>query len=630
MQRTLPLVLLLLSGCGLWPSLPRRPPIVLIVIDDLGVADLGSYGNQIHSTPNLDRLAREGLRFTRAYAASPVCAPTRAALLTGLSPARLHLTQALPALGRRIEARPAPERGPPERFLAEPVSANYLPAARRTLAEALSERGYRTAFIGKWHLGTGDAGPAAQGFDRVVGGSEEAGPDSHFDPYGLSLLEDRRPGEYLSDRLTDEAEAFLAGSGGEPFFLVLSHFALHRPLEAPEQRVRAWRRRLGRGATDQQAVYAAMLESVDESVGRVLEALAETGRAEETLVVVTSDNGGLTELSDAGLKVTSNGPQRGGKGSLYEGGLRVPLLVRWPAVVEAGTDSAALVSSQDLFPTLVRAAGGDLSRQSLDGVDVLGVLRGGQGREDRTLFFHLPHYIRGWRPDPAQETYWNTPAAAVRSEEWKLIRRFEGTSELYDLAADPSETRNLVAERPEVAARLQARLEAWLASVGAHLPRPNLEYDPEAFARQLERALASLGSAGEWSAHPACEQVVEDGVLRIDCPGHPFVVGPEMAVPGPVRIAFRSRVWDTKGGGSLWYRGAGKPRFSGDRVPFRPFPGGGWQTHEVLVDRTSTLRQLRIDFGRPGGGRAEVDWIKLYRASDPPGSPVVEWSFDEG
>jgi arylsulfatase A-like enzyme len=623
---------LLLSSCA--PRLPERPSIVVIVIDDLGAHDLGSYGHPYHRTPSIDRLAAEGLRFTRAYAAAPVCAPTRAALLTGKSPARLHLTHALPPLPSPLPALPATVSGPPSQKLTEPQSATWLDGAEVTIAERLRRHGYRTAIIGKWHLGRAGSGPSEQGFEVAIGGEEEAAPASFFSPYGLPRLPDGAPGEYLTDRLTDEALAFLDRSGGAPFLLVLSHFAVHAPIQASAESVREWRERIGRrpgGATAARSLapeYAAMLESVDRSVERILLKLGELGIERETLVVLTSDNGGVMRTPDTGQEVTSNGPLRGEKGTLYEGGLRVPLVVRWPAVIGAGRETEALTGAADWYPTLLDVAGAAgaeaIDGAALDGESLLPVLRGG-GRRERALHFFYPHYIAGYRSNPALETYWNTPGAAIRSGNMKLIHRFEGSDELYDLDADPREADDLHGERPDVAARLRGELDGWLESEGAHLPRPNQGYDSGAFRRDLERRVAALGGASDWTPNGDCTTRVEHGQLALDCASTPFIVGPEMIVEGPLRVVVRFRATGTRGAPALWYSAVDKPAFSGDRRALTPAAEPG--VHESVIEREGTIRQLRIDFGRARGGHVEVDWIRLLHGRGEE-KTLVEWSFD--
>ncbi len=442
----------------------RQPNIVLILADDLGWADLGCYGADLHETPNLDRLARQGVRFTDAYAA-PVCSPTRAALMTGKHPARLHLTT-------WYESSHNPPRN---RALVPPITVADLPHREITIAEVLRSAGYRTAIVGKWHLGQATHYPETQGFDINIGGTFWGAPATHFFPYrGRGSTEDEiryvphlewgEPGEYLTDRLTDEALKVIDRAGDQPFFLYLAHHAVHTPIEAKAPLVERYRRRLKPGLHHRNATYAAMIQSLDESVGRVLKRLEERGIAEETIVIFASDNGGYINAF-RGEPVTSNHPLRSGKGSLYEGGIRVPLIVRWPGHTPAGAIAHEPVITMDLFPTILEMSGLEHD-QKTDGVSLAALLENPRARLGREgLFWHFPHYY------PT-----TTPVGAMRSGHWKLLEYFEDDHvELYDLAKDLAEQTDLAAQHPEVARRLRDRLRSWRKEVDAQMPGPNAE-----------------------------------------------------------------------------------------------------------------------------------------------------------
>lgn len=458
---------------------PQRRPLnlVLILADDLGAHDLGCYGADLHETPHLDRLAREGVRFTQAYAPAPVCTPTRAALLTGKHPARLRMT---------VWAEAALQPPTDRRLLPAPAQAN-LPHSETTLASLLQRRGYLTALVGKWHLGDADHAPETHGFDINLGGTRWGAPHTYFWPYRgtgqfgsefryVPHLEFGRPGEYLTDRLTDEAVRVIdhAAARRQPFFLYLAHYAPHTPLEAKAADIAHFQKRLKPDLRHQNPVYAAMVKSLDDSVGRVLSRLKKHGLDRHTLVVFTSDNGGYIGTNrNQRVPVTCNAPLRAGKGTLYEGGLRVPLLVRWPGVTPRGADCAEPVVLTDLFVTLAGAAGLDVGPGALDGVDLGPLLRQPDRLLNReALFFHFPHYYHAppW-----------TPASAVRVGPWKLIEFFEDHRlELYHLGKDPAEQHDRAAEMPGQAAALHQRLQAWRRQVDAALPVPNPQFKPTA------------------------------------------------------------------------------------------------------------------------------------------------------
>ena len=447
-----------------------RPNLVFILADDLGWADLGCYGSTFYEAPHLDQLAAKGMRFTDAYAACSVCSPTRASILTGKYPARLHLTDWLPGRTDR-----------PDQKLKRPVILDHLPLEEVTLANALREGGYRTGFIGKWHLGGPDFFPEKQGFDLNVGGCAKGSPPSYFSPYRIPTLPDGPKGEYLTDRLTDEALKFIAGAGGKPFLLYLSHYAVHNPQQAKADLVAKYQGKAARlpptagpeflpegkqqaRQIQNQPIYAAMVQSLDESVGRIMQKLAELGIERNTIVVFTSDNGGL---STSEHEPTSNLPLRAGKGWHYEGGVREPLIVRWPGVTQPGSTCRAPIISTDYYPTLLEMAGLPLRRrQHVDGVSLVPLLKGG-ARPERPLFWHYPHY----------SNQGGGPGGAVRVGNFKLIEWFEDMRlELFNLSDDLGERHNLAPTMPDKAASLRQQLHEWRESVNAAMPTPNPDY----------------------------------------------------------------------------------------------------------------------------------------------------------
>ena len=458
------LALTLLLAAFAATAAARPPNIVFILMDDLGWADIGANGSSFYQTPNIDSLARDGVRFTDAYAAAPVCSPTRAAILTGKYPARLHLTDWLPGRPDRADQK-----------LLRPVIEQMLAQSEFTLPEALQTAGYVSAHIGKWHLGDDGFGPLGQGFAVNIAGDHTGTPLSYFAPFQrdgrfMPGLENAPPGEYLTDRLTAEAERFMDSNRDQPFFLHLAHYAVHIPLQAKADLIEKHRARIPNGSQSN-AVYAAMIESMDDSVGRVLMKLDQLGLATNTVIVFTSDNGGLATREGPNTPATSNVPLRNGKGYLHEGGLRVPLLVRWPGKFAANAVVTTPVISVDFFPTLIELAGLQVSGK-LDGVSLVPLLKGQGGITRDAFFWHYPHYANQVRSPEAPAG--GGPGAAMQAGNWKLIQHFEsGRHELYDLGKDIGERNNLADAMPDKVLEMGKQLHAWQNSVKAQWPTQN-------------------------------------------------------------------------------------------------------------------------------------------------------------
>jgi arylsulfatase A-like enzyme len=436
-----------------------RPNIIFLLLDDLGWRDFGCYGNTFHETPNLDKLAGEGVRFTNAYAACPVCSPTRASIMTGKYPARLHLTDWIPGRSQWPTAK-----------LLTPAFEQQLPLAEITIAEALKPLGYRTASIGKWHLGGPGFWPDQQGFDLNVAGTERGSPASYFGPFDLPNLQGGSKDDYLTEKLTDAAERFIEQSAGRaPFFLYLPEFTVHIPLQAREAAVEKYRRKSGRKDFPN-PVYAAMVESFDIALGRLRAKLDQLKIADNTILFVTSDNGGLRYEGGSKAPVTDNRPLRAGKGHLFEGGIREPLLVRWPGVTKPGGVIDAPVSSIDYFSTILEMAGGWVpAGDRVDGASIAPLVRGSPPPKRDALYWHYPHY----------SNQGGVPAGAVRQGDWKLIEFYEDCRlELFNLKDDLGEIRNLVRREPAKAAELHRMLQRWRESVNAAMPKANSAYDP--------------------------------------------------------------------------------------------------------------------------------------------------------
>ncbi len=451
--------------------------IIFFLVDDLGQRDLGCYGSTFYETPNLDRLAREGMLFTDAYAACPVCSPTRASIMTGQWPQRTGITDFIGAplkpqgWKRNTKLLPAPY-------------TDRLSLSTPTLAKSLKAAGYSTFFAGKWHLGPEGWWPEDQGFDINRGGIDRGGPyggNKYFSPYGNPRLTDGPEGEHLPDRLAAETVNFIEANKDRPFFAYFSFYSVHTPLMAredlktkyEEKRKRLglkeqWGREFERDVrlVQDHAVYAAMVEAMDQAVGKVLAKLDSLGLRENTLVVFTSDNGGLS--TSEGWP-TSNAPLRGGKGWLYEGGIREPLLIRWPKVIKPESVVDTPVSSPDFFPTLLEVAGSQSQPdQILDGVSLIPVLQG-RTLQERPLYWHYPHY----------GNQGGAPGAAMRKGNWKLIEWQEDSKiELYNLSVDLGEKVDLAGKESARAKEMLDELREWQRKVGAKFPIPNPDYDP--------------------------------------------------------------------------------------------------------------------------------------------------------
>ena len=443
---------------------------VFILVDDLGWMDTGCYGSRFYETPNIDRLAAQGILFTDGYAACAVCSPTRAAVMTGRYPARLGVTDWIRSRFQGGEI-PDNKKNPTEyvagkdRKLLCPPNALWMELEEITIAEALKPAGYTSCHIGKWHLGADDWYPDRQGFDFNIGGCDFGQPPSYFDPYSrkrqgsIPTLIPRRDGEYLTDREADEAVNFIRSHKDKPFFLYMAHYAVHTPIQGKEDIVARYK---AKEPTDQNnPTYAAMIESVDDAVGKITSALDELGIAEKTIVFFTSDNGGL-------MGITSNSPLRAGKGYPYEGGIRESLIIRWPKVIKSGTISHEPVTSVDYLPTICEAAGVSLPQdRAIDGVSLLAHLKSnGADKLDReAIFWHFPHY-RGKI----------VPYSIVRAGDFKLIKRYEGKAfELFNLKDDLSEENDLSENMPEKVEELDAKLTDWLGATNAKLPKLNLQ-----------------------------------------------------------------------------------------------------------------------------------------------------------
>lgn len=614
----------------------RKPNVILFLVDDMGWMDSTPYGSKYYDTPNMERFAKQGMRFTQAYS-MPLCSPTRASILTGQYTSRHGITTA-GGHTPPVEAS-LPETAGANVPLLMPQSRTYLDPKHHTLAEALRDAGYRTTHLGKWHLGlTQPHWPEQHGFDVAFHSEPSAGPpNAYFSPYGVlppgaerpkgkagqkftsGTITDGPDGEYITDRLTDEAVKFIADTQTKnqqqgtrnPFFLNLWHYGVHGPWGHKESLTAELSKRTDPRGVQSNPVMASMLKSVDESLGRILDKLDELGIAENTLVIFTSDNGGNTHsmreedgkasranLADpttasyrkwAGYKPpTDNTPLRDGKSSLYEGGTRVPLMVRWPGKIAPGTTSDAIVGCIDLYPTVLELAGlAAPSQQKLDGLSFAPVLHGTGSVARDAYFTWFPHLV---------------PGVSVRQGDWKLIRRFterpdkfEGLHELFNLKDDLGETRNLAKQMPDKVKELDALIDAFVRDTGALYPKPNPAFKPQAAKPQSVGAKAEVDPfAG--LVPKFCKLSIANGAARVEADGRtPFLATAQVKATGPFQLKLRARS-TTGGPGKVQWTTKDQTEFpqTGQTVEFTLPAGDDWQDVTVDIPVTGELRIIRL------------------------------------
>lgn len=451
-----------------------KPNVVLFVVDDLGWTDAHVYGSDLYQTPNIDQMAKDGVLFTNAYAATNVCSPTRASLITGKYPARLHITDWITGHERKFGKIKIPDW------------QKAIQEEEYTIGELFQDNNYKTFHVGKWHLGESEKDwPEYHGFDINIAGNNVGSPKAHggggyFSPYNNKKLEDGPEGEYLTERLANEVINIISENKNEPFFLNFWLYNVHTPLQAAQSKIDKYDALVKPNMLHNNSTYAAMVEHMDDALGKVLAALKENGLEDNTIVVFTSDNGGLRGNHENGkVKVTDNTPLRSGKGDIYEGGVRIPLIFKWPNHIKRGQVVNEISISPDLYPTLMVMANlkfPENTTQDFDGIDLSGVINGEETESRKAIFWHYPHYhLEG-----------STPHSAVRYEDWKLIRLYEDDSyQLYNLANDLGETKDLSVNNLKKLEELKLLLNNWLIETNAQLPIPNDDYD--------------LHREGEWS-----------------------------------------------------------------------------------------------------------------------------------
>lgn len=483
--------LVLINGCAKEKA-PLKPNVVFIIADDLGYHDLGITGSRFYETPNIDRIGIEGMIFTNGYATCQVCSPSRASVMSGQFPARHGVTDWIGAPSGEDWRRY-------RRYtrLLPPEYKRHLPHEVTSLPEAMKEEGYLTFMTGKWHLGTEGSHPEDHGFDVNKGGYESGSPrGGYFSPYNNPKLEDGEPGENLSIRLASETTKFIEANRDTSFFVYLAFYAVHGPIQTSREKWSKYRnkadesgiaesgyimeRRLPIRQEQDNPIYAGLLESMDEAIGQVLDCLEENGLADQTIVVFTSDNGGVSSGDNFS---TSNLPLRGGKGYQWEGGIKEPYFIKVPWMDIAGKKCQVPVTGADFYPTLLELTGAPLRPdQHIDGLSLLPLLSGGS-IDERPLYWHYPHY----------GNQGGDPSSIIREGAWKLIHYWEnGNNELYNLESDPDENEDVAAENPELVNSMFTRLASWLKEAGARYPEPDPEYSPDLYRQWDERIRKQL------------------------------------------------------------------------------------------------------------------------------------------
>jgi len=617
----------------------RPPNVVMVLTDDQGWMDSAVYGSQYYETPNLDALAARGVRFTDAYSASPLCSPTRISVLTGQFPHRAGWTaphghlKAIPVNTPRF--RPGQTGAPWQAYLV-PESARIVDPATLTYGQVFKDAGYATAFMGKWHLGNAPSIPENFGFDTVIGGRGNPGPPGgFFAPWKSDTLPKKPKGYHIDDALGDEAVAFIDKHKDQPWLLNLWFYNVHAPFQAKADLIKKYERKTDPRGEQGYAIMGAMIETMDENLGRVLDRIDDLGLRGNTVVVFWSDNGGnmydAVEGSPGPGFPTHNAPLKAGKGNIHEGGIRVPAIIDWPGVTQPGTVSDALVSTIDIFPTLMAMTGVTAPDDAvIDGVSLAPLLRGGDLDRD-TTYFHFPHYV----PKP-----FNMSASAVRRGDLKLIRRYdrEGTGpddaaylyELYDLGEDEGETQNLAGDMPEKVAELDALITKHLEDTGVPVPPANRNFNPTAYN-------PIMGDGVKPPPPPAPRPVagwVPSGNTRLAVEGGHLVVTGATKDPwfstrelpgatGPLVLKLRMKR-ATTGDAQVFWAAPAKKAFTGAQsVSFNPEPGDGWHEYAVELPTTGKTNGLRIDPAR-SPGVSTIDWIEVVA---PGGDVMKRWDF---
>ena len=603
----------------------QRPNILLIIADDLGWMDLGCQGSTFYKTPNIDRLAAEGMRFTDAYAHS-TCSPTRAAIMTGKSAVRLHLTN---PLGENDPVPKSPaERGkdwPWNRYVT-PLNVQGLPLEEITVAERLKAAGYDTAIFGKWHLGGKGFEPEKQGFDVNVGAGHYAHPKTYFSPYKMNdVLSDGPAGEYLTDRLTDEAVRYISTPRKNPFFVYMAHYAPHTPIQGKPDKTQKYEKAVVPGNPHFNAEYAAMIESLDESVGRLMDALKTSGQDGNTLVFFVSDNGGVISTFGGNERITSNLPLRSGKGTLWEGGVRVPMIARWPGVIPASAFCDVPVTCEDFYPTFCEAAGVPVrtgAETEFDGESLLTLLQNPSAALRRDILCRLyPHYNQ-----------FTDACSSIRKGDLKLLRFYGGPVRLFDLRKDPGESNDISAGFPELVSGLSAQMDAWLKRVGAWEMVPNPQYNPRFYQPGIYEGFDPVRDgavpvaewnfekdAEGWRALRKCGLSVRDGRLIVDSRVGTVSMEADCAMEKSGTYVLEMKVRETgirSGACVLFWAQEDRQYVPQRRMQFALPHDDSEHVIAALFRVNTSACSIRLDPAMMAGA-VEFDWIRIYRTDLP-------------
>ena len=591
-------------------SFAKQPNIILIVADDLGWKDSSAYGSEFYQTPGIDRLAREGTLFTDAYSANPLCCPTRASILTGQYPSRLHFTAANGHIPQVILNPKEGTSAAPDKPAIIPQSRSRLPNEYMTYAELLKDAGYATAFVGKWHLGQGKYIPENQGFDVVVGGRHHPGPPPpgmFFAPWDIDTIKKVKPGTHISDAITDEALEFVRANREEPFLLNLWYYDVHAPFQAKPELMDKYEQLIDPDYTQRSPTMGAMIEVMDINIGRLIGELERLGIRDNTIIIFTSDNGGNMYNQVDGTTPTNNAPLKSGKGNNYEGGVRVPLIVSWPGVSRSGYKTDSVVSSVDLYPTILRMADLPLHPEHhIDGVDFTAAIRGDDHDRGATIS-HFPHYV------PATD---NLPNTSIRVGEFKLYRfYYDGEEqahryELYNLKDDIGETVNLAEAMPEKVEALDAMIQEHLDEADVLVPIKNPRFN----------AKPVMG----WSAMNEMELSAEGQDLRVTSTGgDPFMGTKEVGKANgqTLKFAFSMRS-NSSGQAQIFWRTPAIKAFGAKHSKmFDVYHDGDWREYVIELPVNGQLKDLRFD---PSRGPGEI-YLKNLRLLDATGRLVHLW-----